>query len=423
MTLIELVSMGQEDRDVRLAFLGIDQAKRERLSSLTAFVEGIADDLVERFYDHLNSFEGTRVFLSDPALVVRLKRAQRAHLISLTSGAFDEAYFESRLRVGLTHALISLEPQWYIGAYMVQLSIMTAGLFEHFDDPDDVRDSIDALTKAVMLDIELAINAYIYGGFVEKSLADSHRAAAERATAALAARDEQEARKEELLRMVVHDIRSPVTAMMSTARVGLRRASDLTVAPGKQFRLIEDAGVHVLQIIDNMLTIARVTRGQLPISLEAFDVGKVVAECVHELQEYASQAQHTLIYEGDSAVEVEYLDQTLVRRMVFNLATNAIRHTPEATQIGVRCVLESQRCIITVADDGPGLPRNVLEQLDAVLSGTGARSEGAYLDSGLGLPFCALACERLGGRLSVDTTTTTGTRFLIDLPVAVGVLE
>jgi signal transduction histidine kinase len=416
--LSELIGMGQAERDTRLAFLGLDEARRAHLRSLSGFVEEIADELVERFYQHLHAFDETRALLQDPQLVIRVKAAQRSHLIRLTSAEFDSDYFDSRLHVGMTHARIGLEPKWYIGAYMTQLAVLYAELFKRFDDPQRIAKSIDALTAVVMLDIELAIDAYIYGGFVEKSLADAHRSAAEQATAALAARDEQEARKEELLRMVIHDIRSPVTAMMSTARVGLRRASDIQVPPGKQFRLIEDTGAHVLEIIDNMLTIARVTRGEMPVKVESFDLARQIAECVRELTEYAGQAQHSLFYCGVESAQVEGLDSGLVRRIVSNLITNAIRHTPAGTRIDVCCDFEAGRCAVTVADDGPGIPREVVERINAVSGDTGPRSEGAYLDSGLGLPFCRLAAERLAGRLLFEASGPAGSRIVVDLPAA-----
>jgi len=419
-SLADLINLGAEERDSRLAFLGIGPTERRRLRGLAEFVEEIADDLVDRFYEHLNAFEKTRLLLSDPGLVTRLKRAQRAHLISLTSATFDEAYFESRLRVGMAHARIGLEPQWYIGAYMSQLGILTAGIFERFEDRAEIAASVDALTKVVLLDVELAIDAYIYGGFVEKSLAEAHRVAADQATAALAEKDEQEARKEELLRMVVHDIRSPVTAMMSTARVGLRRAADVEKPPGKQFRLIEDTGAHVLEIIDNMLTIARVTRGEMPVHAESFDVAELVSECVRGLTEYALQAQHTLSYRGADGAAVKGLDSAVVRRVVSNLITNAIRHTPAGTRIDVDCEIGDGRCRISVTDDGPGIPREVVERISGATAGAGPRSEGAYLDSGLGLPFCRLAAERLDGRLVLEAAGHSGSRCIVDLPTVRG---
>ena len=394
------------------------EARRDHLRSLSGFVEEVADELVERFYEQLHAFDETRVLLQDPQLVVRLKAAQRSHLIRLTSAEFDADYFESRLHVGLTHARIGLEPKWYIGAYMTQLAVLYAELSKRFDDPQWIAKSVDVLTTVVMLDIQLAIDAYIYGGFVERSLADAHRSAAEQATAALAARDEQEARKEELLRMVIHDIRSPVTAMMSTARVGLRKAHDIKVPPGKQFRLIEDTGAHVLEIIDNMLTIARVTRGEMPVKAESFDLAQQIAECVRELSEYAAQAQHSLFYRGVEFAQVEKLDSGIIRRIVSNLITNAIRHTPAGTRIDVGCALDAGRCVVTVADDGPGIPRDVVERINAASGETGPRSEGAYLDSGLGLPSCRLAAERLDGQLLFEATGPAGSRVVIDLPAA-----
>ena len=70
--------------------------------------------------------------------------------------------------------------------------------------------------------------------------------------------------------------------------------------------------------------------------------------------------------------------------------------------------------MIAVTDDGPGLPADVLE---ALRSGTlGPRGEGVYVDSGLGLPFCMMACARLGGSLAVEEPSGRGVRFVVSLP-------
>jgi signal transduction histidine kinase len=205
--------------------------------------------------------------------------------------------------------------------------------------------------------------------------------------------------------------------MMATARVGLRRYSDTEAAPGKQFRLIETTGRSVLGIIDNMLTVARMSQGQIPITPEAFDVVEVVRTCVDELLPFSQQTGHGVLFAPPAPVPVAALDKILVRRIVSNLLVNAFRHTPVGTHVAVSCVTQNGRCLVRVADDGPGLSKSALEKLFDDPGPAGHRSDGAYIDSGLGLPFCRLACERLGGSIRVDDTIARGTAFIVDLPI------
>jgi len=417
--LLDRIGLDEAGRRRLLGFLDITDADRRNLAELSGFLEAIVDELVERFYEYVLSFPETAAFLEDPSLVERLKRAQRAHFLSLAAGVHDADYFESRLRVGLAHAQIRLEPQWYLGGYTVQLGYLMSRMFAEFGArPDTLQQHFGSLLKVVMLDITLATDAYIYGGFVERSLAEAHAHEAERATEALLAKEHEEARREELLGMVVHDIRSPVTAMMATARVGLRRSPDTGTPPGKQFGLIEDSGRNVLEIIDNMLTVARMSQGEMPAELERLDVAELVRSCVEELKPYAHQSGHGVTLEAAAEVPAAALDRMLVRRIVSNLLVNAFRHTPAETQVLVGCRGEGDRCVITIADDGPGLSGRVIDRVFGPAAAPAAQGGGRYVDSGLGLPFCRMACERLGGTIRVDDTVGRGACFVVDLPMS-----
>ncbi len=417
-SLLERTGLDAAECERRMQFIGFADADRECLAAVVPLIESIADGMVEAFYQHLFSFERTAAFLEDPALVRRLKAAQRRHFIELCSGPYDEAYFESRLRVGMAHARIRLEPHLYLGGYLVQLTYVQQKLRESLaHDPALAEQSILSLIKIIMLDIALATDAYIYGGFVERSSYDSAAYESLLAQEALQSKLREEERREELLRMIVHDIRSPVAAIMATARAALRRYRDTSEAPGKQFALVEATGTNLLQIIDNMVSHARAPGGDLPLMTEPFDVAEVVSACVAQLMPFAKQTAHTLNVVELSPAPGIALDKVLVRRIVSNLLVNACRHTPAGSTIEVRCEAAGDGfCTIVVSDDGPGLPNAVR---DAIATGSlrPRADAGAYADSGLGLPFCQMACRRMGGTLEVQPSPRRGTRLVVRLPL------
>lgn len=415
-TLLELTGLDAAECARRMEFLGFGEEDRVRLSAAAPFMESIADGMAEVFYDHLLSFPQTARFLEDPVLVRRLKASQRRHFIELCTGPYDEAYFESRLRVGVAHARIRLDPHLYLGGYLIQLNYVRARLKEKFrEDPTMAEACINSVLKIIMLDIALATDAYIYGGFVERSTADTRAYEAALAQEALEMKLREEEKREELLRMIMHDVRSPVAAMMATARASMRRYHNLAEPPGRQFALVEATGANVLQIIDNMVSHARAPGGELPISFEAFDVAEVVSACVAQLKPFAQQTAHAMNVLTLLPTPSTRLDKVLVRRVISNLLVNACRHTPAGSVIEVECAPDEDRCRIVVADDGPGISSSVREALaEAALK---PRADaGAYVDSGLGLPFCHMACERMGGRLELDPSSRRGTRFVVILP-------
>jgi signal transduction histidine kinase len=423
-SLLELTGLDAAECERRMQFIGFAAEDRECLAAVAPFIESIADGMVEAFYRHLFSFERTAAFLQDPALVRRLKAAQRRHFIELCTGPYDEAYFESRLRVGVAHARIQLPPHLYLGGYLVQLSYVQQKFREAFaTDPGHAERCIGSLLKIIMLDIALATDAYIYGGFVERTSYDTAAYESMLAQEALQTKLSEEEKREELLRMIVHDIRSPVAAIMATARAALRRYRDTAEAPGKQFALVEATGSNLLQIIDNMVSHARAPGGELPIMPEPFDVAEVVSACVAQMMPFARQTAHALTVTALAAAPSLGLDKVLVRRVVSNLLVNACRHTPAGSTIEVACTSdEDGSCRIVVGDDGPGLPASIRE---AILAGTlrPRADAGAFADSGLGLPFCQMACERMGGSMQLEAIGQRGTCFVVRLPLGTALDE
>ncbi len=416
--LVDLIGLDVPEFERRMRFFEFADEDRVRLAEISEFVEEIADEMVDRFYDRVLAFPETARFLQEPQLIEHLKFVQRAHFIQLCTGPYEVSYFESRLRVGVSHARIGLSPQWYLGAYLIQMRLVAHRLFQRYGtEPARVESYLGSLWKIVALDIALATDAYIYGGYVDRSAAEVHAYEAERAREALEAKQGEEEKRQELLSMVVHDIRSPVTAMIATARAGLRRFRDRGEPPGKQFDLIESSGQNVLHIIDNIVTHARAPGGDLPLAPEPFNVSDLVRECVDQLLPFAQQTAHTLTARDLEDLPAKRLDRVLVRRVVSNLLVNACRHTPAGGHIVVSSSIpEAGQCRITVTDDGPGLP----PQVQTSIFGDGPlptrKAGAAYVDSGLGLPFCRLACQRMGGSISIEPTGERGTRFVVTLP-------
>ncbi len=417
--LLDAIGVDAAERQRRLDFLRITAEDCRRLVEIAPLIEDIVDDVLDAFYEHLLAYPEAQELLAEPGRIERLKVAQAAHMHSLVSGSYDADYFESRLRVGIVHADFGVELRWYIGGLCVQLTEINRRLFEAYGgDMGRLFGYLDSFGKAMMLDIQLATESYIQSGFVERPLAEAFEIEAERSRQALLAKERAEARREELLSMVVHDIRSPVTAMMATARLGLRRYHDMAEPPGKQFGLIEESGGNVLRIIDEMLTLTRLPHDELPLRAEPFDVAELARGCVEELRPFASQSGHRISVEADSVIEATALDPVLVRRIVSNLLVNAFRHTPSGTQVILLARREGDLAILSVIDDGPGIPRATRETLLEERPLKSRRSQGAYVDSGLGLPFCRIACERMGGKIRLESTEGRGSWFVVELPLA-----
>src|SRR5262249_33156511 len=106
----ERYEMGEEERRLRQSFLGLTQADAKNVQALRNAFAAHSREFAERFYEHLLANPHTAAFLRDPQQLEQLKRIQAGYFATLLEGQFDAAYFEGRLRVGLAHQRIGLEP-------------------------------------------------------------------------------------------------------------------------------------------------------------------------------------------------------------------------------------------------------------------------------------------------------------------------
>jgi methyl-accepting chemotaxis protein len=170
---------GQISLAARLAFHGIDARTSELLRQNKNFVITELPALLDSFYAHLGQFAETNAFFRSREHVAAAKAAQIRHWGAIMDGRFDDGYQASVRRIGETHHRIGLAPHWYIGGYNALLSGLLSvigkrgtappsskGLFGRSSAPeDDLRTELQiAVSKAALLDIDLAIDVYIEAG-------------------------------------------------------------------------------------------------------------------------------------------------------------------------------------------------------------------------------------------------------------------
>jgi rsbT co-antagonist protein RsbR len=146
----------------RKEFLQFVQEDSDRLLSVNEIATAYADPVIEDFYQHLLSFDDTRVFFRDPQVLEYVKRMQKEYFLRLTQGNYDSAYIENRLTIGAVHERIGLPVKTYLGAYNFYLRAVADRLVEAF--PNEILKAMQvllSLMKLVFLDIGLAIDTYI----------------------------------------------------------------------------------------------------------------------------------------------------------------------------------------------------------------------------------------------------------------------
>ena len=156
------IMLDQSEITLRHAFLEITEADILLLREIHPRLAEKQPLFIDAFYDHLLKFPPLQGLLKDAETMARLKRAQAAYFSSLTAGEYGADYVSNRLRVGVAHQRVGLEPQWYIGAYRKYLSKLVPilrQLLEH--EPEKFLPTYHALLKIVCFDMSLAMDTYI----------------------------------------------------------------------------------------------------------------------------------------------------------------------------------------------------------------------------------------------------------------------
>lgn len=410
-------------RAERLDFFALTAEDEAVLRAMKPLAERTVDGIVADFYEHLMRFAPLAELLrTEPGRIERLRTLQRAYFLSLTDGRIDASYFESRLRVGNVHQQIGLEPNWYMGAFSLYLRLALRTLVAEEGDGAHILPTVEALIKSVFLDMSLAMDTYIYGGFVTRAIADQLERAARIAEDALTARAEIERLKDDLAAMVVHDLKNPVNGISMMVQLALRKGDGLSDAHRGYLHQIDMTCREMMRLIQNLLEIAKIEEGKMPITSEQVVLQELVDEVVREYASMSTQAGRPLLTDVDAALPAALADRALLKRVLVNLIVNALRHSG-SPEVHITADAPSDTTVrLHVRDRGRGL---ALEQQSRVFEkfSTVRRSptdEPATGDTGLGLPFCKLAVERMGGRIAVDTAVGEGTEFIVSLPVHQG---
>ena len=157
--------MGVDDAEIaeRKAYLEFSPAEQDLLRTLHDKLNAARRGFIEEFYAHFLRFDATRALLGSEAILERVKDRQREYFDSLTLGDYGPAYVTDRIRVGLVHQHVGLEPKWYLGAYRKYLTGLLPQILDLFDgDSAQALRAIQALMKVVFLDMGLALETYFH---------------------------------------------------------------------------------------------------------------------------------------------------------------------------------------------------------------------------------------------------------------------
>ncbi|MBX7219028.1 MAG: HAMP domain-containing histidine kinase [Blastocatellia bacterium] len=214
-----------------------------------------------------------------------------------------------------------------------------------------------------------------------------------------------------------HELRTPVAIIRGEASVALSQAERPAAELRESLGVVHTESLRMSRIIEDLFLLARADAGQQPLVMTDFYLDELLEDCLRSVRTLALQAGQTLAYDHPEEVFF-HGDEGLIRLLVLNLLTNAIRYSGPQRRICMALAVHPETLVISVEDNGSGIPAaaqpHIFERFfraDKAWSRT--NPEGG---TGLGLPIARWIAEAHGGHLDLVKSDTSGTVFAVTLP-------
>ncbi|MFI5312196.1 MAG: ATP-binding protein [Gemmatimonadales bacterium] len=224
--------------------------------------------------------------------------------------------------------------------------------------------------------------------------------------------------RDDLMKMIVHDLKTPLTSVLATLE--MMRDGDFGAVSEPQARALSDAegkAEDLLALIEDLLEVARIEEQSVTLAPEPIAPAALLAEIVFDWSLRFQQEGTTATTDVADDAPVFSADKVLLKRVLSNLVQNAISHTAGPVKLALAARSDPHGILITVTDDGPGIPADYQEIIFRKFERVRSPNAPRVRSSGLGLTFCRLAVEAHGGRIWVKSAEGQGSTFYVQLPL------
>jgi PAS domain S-box-containing protein len=247
----------------------------------------------------------------------------------------------------------------------------------------------------------------------------TERRQAEAALHAKMLAEQASAAKTEFLSRMSHELRTPLNAVLGFAQLlALDTAEPLTDNQRQRVDHIQNAGWHLLSLVNDVLDLARIEARQAPTQLGWVQLAPLVQECLAMSAPLAAQHGVTQLLQAEPGGPSQlWADGTRTKQLLSNLLSNGIKYNRRGGQVQVLLAQRGDQAVIVVRDNGLGMNPQQQAQLFQPFNRLGR--EGSGIDgTGIGLALCKRIAEQMNGVIEFESTEGRGSEFRVLLPAA-----
>lgn len=221
--------------------------------------------------------------------------------------------------------------------------------------------------------------------------------------------------KTRLIRIAAHDVRNPLSSIMGFVELLQMDAITLTERQQNMLSRIKSSGETINTIMTNLLTLEQLRSAALP--LEPYDPATLLSQLATRHAPDMERRNHTFSVDIAPGLPILQIEPIQLRQAISNLLSNAAKYTPDGGQITLNGQLVQQKVLISVKDNGYGIPKDAQAELFTEFYRAKTGEAANISGTGLGLSLVRTIIEAHKGRVWVESEEGKGSTFFVELPV------
>jgi len=224
--------------------------------------------------------------------------------------------------------------------------------------------------------------------------------------------------KNHFLSIAAHDLRNPLTTIYTAADLITEELKDKTSSETKEFlEMIKQSSKFMRGLIEELLDVSVIDSGKLSIHLEPVNLMDLIRNNVALNRVIAGRKQINVEYRSENSLPILQLDRKKIEQALNNLISNAIKYSFPKSKVEIHTKCENSNLIISVSDEGQGIPPTEMNKLFKPFSRTSVQATSGESSTGLGLVIVRKIIEAHNGRVWAESLVKKGSTFYISFPI------